>query len=120
MAATISHTMLVSPLTLAALEDSGWYLANYSKASALTWGRGLGCSFLCVHPRLLCFQPRLTCKLVRFLGHGQSTDPSNRSALSSSLDYAVLAGFGRGSPVSNSATVGSEESYESNDDEELF
>ena len=68
----------------------------------------------------LCFQPRLTCKLVRFLGHGQSTDPSNRSALSSSLDYAVLAGFGRGSPVSNSATVGSEESYESNDDEELF
>ena len=32
-------------LTLAALEDSGWYKANYSMAEPFEWGRGRGCDF---------------------------------------------------------------------------
>jgi len=28
----------ISPLTLAAMEDLGWYLANYSAAECMLWG----------------------------------------------------------------------------------
>ena len=35
----------VSALTLAALEDSGWYVADYSVAEPLAWGRHRGCTF---------------------------------------------------------------------------
>ena len=35
-----------SALTLATLEDSGWYKANYSMAEPLAWGRGAGCEWL--------------------------------------------------------------------------
>ena len=45
MASTSSHAARFSALTLAALEDSGWYRANYSAALPLLWGRTLGCAF---------------------------------------------------------------------------
>jgi hypothetical protein len=31
--------------TLALLEDSGWYIVNYSKAQEISWGRNKGCEF---------------------------------------------------------------------------
>jgi len=34
-----------SPLTLALLEDSGWYQANYTAATDTPWGKGKGCDF---------------------------------------------------------------------------
>ncbi len=34
-----------SALTLAALEDSGWYRADYAEARPLLWGREAGCDF---------------------------------------------------------------------------
>mmetsp|Transcript_25831 Transcript_25831/g.40060 ORF Transcript_25831/g.40060 Transcript_25831/m.40060 type:complete len:465 (+) Transcript_25831:124-1518(+) len=37
---------LVSPLTLALLEDSGWYRADYSKADLSPFGHGAGCEFV--------------------------------------------------------------------------
>ncbi|WIA18595.1 hypothetical protein OEZ85_010035 [Tetradesmus obliquus] len=40
-----SRTRL-SAFTLAALEDTGWYVANYSSAEVLDWGRGAGCAFV--------------------------------------------------------------------------
>ncbi|XP_020783507.2 leishmanolysin-like peptidase [Boleophthalmus pectinirostris] len=47
-AMTGSHTQnrVFSRLTLALMEDSGWYWANYSLAQRLDWGRGLGCDFV--------------------------------------------------------------------------
>uniref|UniRef100_A0A3B3ZIF2 Leishmanolysin-like peptidase n=1 Tax=Periophthalmus magnuspinnatus TaxID=409849 RepID=A0A3B3ZIF2_9GOBI len=47
-AMTGSHTQnrVFSRLTLALMEDSGWYRANYSLAQRLDWGRGLGCDFV--------------------------------------------------------------------------
>lgn len=36
----------LSAFTLAALEDSGWYAADYSNAEPLDWGRGAGCEFV--------------------------------------------------------------------------
>jgi len=39
-------TNVLSPLTLALMEDSGWYVANYSQANLLPWGHGVGCDFL--------------------------------------------------------------------------
>eukprot|EP00873_Tetraselmis_striata_P002506 jgi/Tetstr1/422770/TSEL_013567.t1 len=36
---------VVSNLTLALLEDSGWYLPDYSRAGPLSYGAGLGCAF---------------------------------------------------------------------------
>lgn len=47
-AMTGSHTQnrVFSRLTLAIMEDSGWYRANYSLAQRLDWGHGLGCDFV--------------------------------------------------------------------------
>jgi len=36
----------ISPFTLALLEDSGWYRANYKMSKGFTFGRGAGCDFL--------------------------------------------------------------------------
>ena len=46
MAPISSHHAAYSALTLAALEDSGWYRANYSQTEPLLWGRGKGCDFV--------------------------------------------------------------------------
>lgn len=35
----------LSRITLALLEDTGWYVANYSQASDNFWGKNLGCNF---------------------------------------------------------------------------
>ncbi|XP_077392412.1 leishmanolysin-like peptidase isoform X3 [Festucalex cinctus] len=47
-AMTGSHTQsrVFSRMTLAIMEDTGWYRANYSLAQTLNWGRGLGCDFV--------------------------------------------------------------------------
>ena len=37
---------IISPLTLALLEDSGWYQANYTKSSVSPFGHGVGCDFV--------------------------------------------------------------------------
>jgi hypothetical protein len=39
-------TIILSPLTLALMEDSGWYSANYTFASVSPWGHGVGCDFV--------------------------------------------------------------------------
>lgn len=35
----------ISPLTLALLEDSSWYIANYTISTEIPFGRGAGCQF---------------------------------------------------------------------------
>jgi len=35
----------ISPLTLAVLEDSSWYTANYKVSVETSFGRGAGCQF---------------------------------------------------------------------------
>ncbi|XP_016375681.1 leishmanolysin-like peptidase [Sinocyclocheilus rhinocerous] len=47
-AMTGSHTQnrVFSRITLAIMEDTGWYRANYSMAENLEWGRFLGCDFV--------------------------------------------------------------------------
>ncbi|XP_077584144.1 leishmanolysin-like peptidase isoform X2 [Stigmatopora nigra] len=47
-AMTGSHTQnrVFSRMTLAIMEDTGWYRVNYSLAETLNWGRGLGCDFV--------------------------------------------------------------------------
>nr|XP_033801008.1 leishmanolysin-like peptidase isoform X2 [Geotrypetes seraphini] len=46
-AMTGSHTQnrVFSRITLALMEDTGWYRANYSMAGKLDWGRNKGCDF---------------------------------------------------------------------------
>ncbi|XP_073817388.1 leishmanolysin-like peptidase, invadolysin [Musca autumnalis] len=46
MTGTHTQSPVFSRITLALMEDSGWYRANYSMASPLSWGRGLGCAFV--------------------------------------------------------------------------
>ncbi|KAL7543808.1 hypothetical protein ACHAXR_013124 [Thalassiosira sp. AJA248-18] len=36
---------IISPLTLALLEDSSWYMANYTISTEMSFGRGAGCQF---------------------------------------------------------------------------
>jgi len=37
---------LISPITLAFFEDSGWYKADFKKASIFYWGKNKGCDFM--------------------------------------------------------------------------
>ncbi|VDK34647.1 unnamed protein product [Taenia asiatica] len=45
MTATYTNVFRLSNLTLAFLEDTGWYLPNYSLAEHLAWGANRGCIF---------------------------------------------------------------------------
>ncbi|GLJ40295.1 hypothetical protein SUGI_0828070 [Cryptomeria japonica] len=46
MTGSVDTRSVVSPMTLALLEDSGWYQANYSMAEQLDWGRHQGADFV--------------------------------------------------------------------------
>ena len=45
MTGTASFVPVISNVTLAALEDSGWYRPHYDQAEWLSWGEGKGCKF---------------------------------------------------------------------------
>uniref|UniRef100_A0A1B0GDZ8 Leishmanolysin-like peptidase n=1 Tax=Glossina morsitans morsitans TaxID=37546 RepID=A0A1B0GDZ8_GLOMM len=45
MTGTHTQSPIFSHITLALMEDSGWYKPNYSMANTLSWGKGLGCNF---------------------------------------------------------------------------
>ncbi|XP_065336991.1 leishmanolysin-like peptidase [Cloeon dipterum] len=45
MTGTHTQNPVYSRITLALMEDTGWYRANYSMAEPLAWGKGLGCDF---------------------------------------------------------------------------
>ncbi|KAK4429151.1 Leishmanolysin-like peptidase [Sesamum alatum] len=46
MTGSVDTRSVVSKMTLALLEDSGWYRANYSMADRLDWGRNQGTGFV--------------------------------------------------------------------------
>ena len=46
MTGSVDTRSVVSRMTLALLEDSGWYQANYSMAEHLDWGRNQGTEFV--------------------------------------------------------------------------
>lgn len=46
MTGTHTQNPVYSRLTLALMEDTGWYKANYSMAQDLVWGKNLGCEFV--------------------------------------------------------------------------
>ncbi|KAJ9186625.1 hypothetical protein P3X46_002173 [Hevea brasiliensis] len=46
MTGSVDTRSVVSKMTLALLEDSGWYQANYSMADHLEWGRNQGTDFV--------------------------------------------------------------------------
>ncbi|XP_012548294.1 leishmanolysin-like peptidase isoform X1 [Bombyx mori] len=45
MTGTHTQNSVFSRITLAMMEDTGWYRADYSHATPLDWGKGLGCKF---------------------------------------------------------------------------
>lgn len=45
MTGTHTQSPVFSRITLALLEDTGWYRADYEQAQPLDWGRALGCQF---------------------------------------------------------------------------
>ena len=46
MTGTYTQHPVFSRITLALMEDTGWYRADYSMAQVLDWGKGLGCQFV--------------------------------------------------------------------------
>jgi len=46
MTGTYTQHPVFSRVTLALMEDTGWYKANYSMAESLDWGKNLGCNFV--------------------------------------------------------------------------
>ncbi|CAH8570621.1 unnamed protein product [Schistosoma curassoni] len=45
MTATYTNSFRISPITLAMMEDTGWYIPNYALSQSFSWGRGRGCTF---------------------------------------------------------------------------
>ena len=45
MTGTHTQNPVYSRVTLALMEDTGWYRANYDMSQNLSWGSGLGCVF---------------------------------------------------------------------------
>ena len=45
MTGSVLPGSVLSRLSLALLEDSGWYIPHYDLAQPLTWGAGAGCDF---------------------------------------------------------------------------
>ncbi|KAM7315107.1 leishmanolysin-like peptidase [Ixodes scapularis] len=45
MTGTHTQNPVYSRITLALMEDTGWYLPNYDQAQPLKWGHNLGCDF---------------------------------------------------------------------------
>ncbi len=43
MTSSVSSHMLISKITLALFEDSGWYMPDYSQAEDMWWGKNRGC-----------------------------------------------------------------------------
>ena len=46
MTGTYTQNPVMSRVTLALMEDTGWYKVNYIMAEYLEWGKGLGCDFV--------------------------------------------------------------------------
>ncbi|CAG9768000.1 unnamed protein product [Ceutorhynchus assimilis] len=46
MTGTHTQNPIISRITLALMEDTGWYIANYSMAGEMSWGKNLGCDFV--------------------------------------------------------------------------
>ena len=45
MTGTHTQNPIYSRITMALMEDTGWYLPNYDMAEELKWGKNLGCDF---------------------------------------------------------------------------
>ena len=45
MTGTHTQNPVYSRITLALMEDTGWYKANMDMAQPLNWGKNLGCQF---------------------------------------------------------------------------
>lgn len=45
MTGAFTQNSVFSRITLALMEDTGWYEANYDMAEPLRWGKGYGCTF---------------------------------------------------------------------------
>jgi len=45
MTGTHTQNPIYSRITMALMEDTGWYLPNYAMAEELKWGKNLGCDF---------------------------------------------------------------------------
>lgn len=97
MTGTASFVPVISNVTLAALEDSGWYKPHYDQAEWLAWGEGRGCKFSthrCVNgwPRgegYFCSENgALGCTYNRkAVGGCQLAEPSSPEAADSRYDY---------------------------------
>ena len=46
MTGVFTHNPVFSRITLALMEDTGWYKVNYDMAETLDWGRNAGCLFV--------------------------------------------------------------------------
>ena len=46
MTAQVSQHMVISNISLALFEDSGWYMPNYELAEDMWWGKDRGCDFI--------------------------------------------------------------------------
>lgn len=97
MTASTIQDARVSQFSLALLEGTGWYQANYSMAEPMTYGQGKGCDFLntpCIskttnQPAFAEFCSPLTTAGCSWTGRGAGSCGASTIKTSSSLNSAV-------------------------------
>ncbi|GKA76124.1 EGF-like, conserved site-containing protein [Tanacetum coccineum] len=82
MTGSVDTRSVVSKMTLALLEDSGWYQANYSMADHLDWGRNQGTDFVTApcnqwKGELICPEFHELCSADPILTSGQCPNSCN-------------------------------------------
>jgi len=78
MTGSVDTRSVVSKMTLALLEDSGWYQANYSMAECLDWGQNQGTEFvtsLVIFGRVHTFVTPPSCLVVHITGRQKVIAP---------------------------------------------
>eukprot|EP01018_Ginkgo_biloba_P031850 Gb_35843 [translate_table: standard] len=83
MTGSVDTRSVVSPMTLALLEDSGWYWANYSMAEWLDWGRNQGVDFV-----------NARCNLWKGAYHCNSTHSSGCTYNREAEGYCPIVSYG--------------------------
>lgn len=82
-------TNVLSPLTLALMEDSGWYAANYNKAAMSPWGHNAGCDFV----RKPCLQIQNGQTVVPEFGRGYFCTKASERGCSPTHSYKMACFF---------------------------
>lgn len=73
---------VISRITLALYEDSGWYRPNYDLAKPLRWGLNMGCDFVkagCLSPKTMTLRPSFCSDRKALIGYKEAKNQGKQA-----------------------------------------